>query len=78
LVGVINNVFLPAARRFPPAVDAGSLHLGNGAAVEPTVGLIDLGHRDIATAQAEAGLSFPFLVEPMGMIEFDRAEGVDQ
>ncbi len=69
---------LASGAKFPPAIDAGSFHLRDRAAVEPAVGLIDLRNRDVTTSQTKAGLSFPFLVEPVGMVEFDCAEGVDE
>ncbi len=40
--------------------------------------LVDLGDGDVTSAQAQAGVSFPFVVEGVDAVEFDCAERVDE
>ena len=65
-----------AARR-PPG-DGGALHLIDGAAAEPAVGVVVVRDRHVAAAQAEAGGAFPFVFEAVDTLELDRAERVDK
>ncbi len=79
VVGRRHEERCPAGFSFhPPAGDGGGADVVLGAAVEAVVVVVELCDVGVATAESEAGVAFPVVVEAVDPVEFDGVVGVDE
>src|SRR5690606_20403627 len=62
----------------PPCSNDPGLHLQAGPAVKSTLRLIRVDCSWVAMAESEAGLAFPFVMEPVDLFQFGRTVDVDK